>query len=103
MATTSNEVKVGVERLANQVKHFARRALVGDQAVFTELARQQEELSRCYAAEVLAGHVRPRADEAFRAGDYERAVELLSKIEGELTPAEQRKLEYARRHIGKSP
>jgi hypothetical protein len=101
MATTQHEVRIGVERLAHQVKHYVRRALVGDQVVFTDLARQQEELSQRYAAEVLAGQMRPLAEEAFRVREYERVIEVLSKIEGELTPAEKRKLEYARRHTAK--
>jgi hypothetical protein len=37
------------------------------------------------------------AAEAFRAGDFRRAVQLLEKIDELLTPAERQKLEYARR------
>jgi hypothetical protein len=37
------------------------------------------------------------AAEAFRAGDFRRAVQLLEKIDELLTPAERKKLEYARR------
>ena len=37
------------------------------------------------------------AAEAFHAGDFRRAVQLLEKIDELLTPAERKKLEYARR------
>lgn len=99
MATTPEEMRVGLERLAAQVKQYVQRALVGDETVFGELRQQQEERSKKYAAEVLADQVRPKAEEAFRARDYERVAELLSRIEDQLTPVERRKLEYARRHI----
>jgi hypothetical protein len=99
MTTKPEEVRVGLQRLAGQVKQWVERALVGDETVFAELRQHQQEWSKKYAAEVLAGQVRPKAEEAFRARDYKRVVEFLSKIEHELTPAERQKLEYARRHI----
>jgi hypothetical protein len=99
MATTTDEVRVGLQRLAEQVKQDVEPALRGSEEVFAELHRQRQEWSKSYASEVLASQVRPKAEAAFRERDYVRFVELLSKIEDALTPAEAQKLSYARRQI----
>jgi len=101
VATTPDEVRVGLQRLAQQLKQHVEPALQGNTAIFAELHRQREEWSKSYAAEVLAGQIRPEADAAFRARDYRRFIELLSKIENALTSAEKQKLEYARRHVSR--
>lgn len=41
------------------------------------------------------------AAEAFRAGRFAQVVELLEAVKPRLTPAEQKKLEYARAHAGR--
>jgi hypothetical protein len=40
--------------------------------------------------------LRPRADEAFRRGNYQEAAELYERIRPRLTPAELKKLAVAR-------
>jgi hypothetical protein len=40
-----------------------------------------------------------RAAEAFRAGDYRRVIALLEPLEGDLTPAERKKLALAKRAV----
>jgi hypothetical protein len=99
MATTSNEVRVGLRQLAEHVKRYVVPALPGGQNVFAELQRQAQEWRNSYAMEVLAGQIRPKAEAAFREHDYVRFVEHLSKIESVLTPVEKQKLSYARRKI----
>lgn len=42
-------------------------------------------------------HYRPRGYEAFKAGDYAKAVEFYSQIEEALTPVEKKKLELAKK------
>ena len=98
-ATTPQELRVGLGQLAAQVEHYVLPALAGNPEVFGELLRQRQAWSKAYAAEVLARQIRPRAEQAFRERDYARVVELLSEVEGELTPAEKQKLDYARRRI----
>jgi len=97
-ATTPGEVGTGVQRLAVQVRHYVDRALKGDERIFSELAQQQREWASEFADEVAYNQVGPKAAEAFRQQNYRKAAELYESIRGKLTPAELKKLEYAKKH-----
>jgi hypothetical protein len=97
-ATTPNEVKVGVQELAKQLVAYGGQALKGDPQVFETLAQQRRAWSSTFAADVAYRQVSPRAAEAFRQHDYRKAAELHESIEGKLTKAELKKLEYAKKH-----
>lgn len=97
-ATTPEEVRTGLQRLAAQVKHYVDRALKGDETIFSELARQQREWASAFAADVAYEQESPKAAEAFRQQEYRKAAELYESIRGKLTPAELKKLEYAKKH-----
>jgi len=98
MATTPGEVKVGVERLAEQLLKYGDRALRGDETFFDELERHRQEWASNFANDVAYRQVSPKAAEAFRQQEYRKAAELYESVRGELTPAELKKLEYAKRH-----
>lgn len=97
-ATTPDEVQTGLERLAAQVKQHVARALKGDETIFPELEHQQQEWARAFAADVGYRQVSPKAAEAFRQKEYQKAAELYESIREKLTPAELTKLEYAKKH-----
>jgi hypothetical protein len=48
-----------------------------------------------YALDVLVNQLRPKAEEAFRRGDYRNAAELYERIRSRLTAAELKKLAIA--------
>lgn len=98
MATTPDEVKIGVQKLAEQLLRNGDRALRGDELVFEALQQQRQEWASTFAADVAYRQVSPKAAEAFRRQEYRKAAELYESIEGKLTPAELKKLEYARKH-----
>jgi hypothetical protein len=91
--------------VADLVSTFAATASLiagADPAVFARLeearaAREaafQERLRKEDHARVTA-----RARDAFRAGAYDRVVALLEPLEAELTPAERKKLDLAKRSL----
>jgi hypothetical protein len=47
--------------------------------------------------DVLASHVRPKTEAAFRERRYREAADLYEKIRARLTPTEVKKLEFARK------
>jgi len=98
MATTPGEVKVGVQKLAEQLLKYGDRALRGDEMFFDELERQRQEWASSFAADVAYRQVSPKAAEAFRQQEYRKAAELYESVRGELTPAELKKLGYAKKH-----
>lgn len=98
VATTPELVRAGVKALReNFVKHTFIE-LIKDQKFFAKLRIQKELWKESFSKGVLARQVRPKAEAAFHRKDYEEAVGLYESISDELTPAELKKLEYARRH-----
>lgn len=94
-ATTPEGVAAGLEELGSLMKRYCIRALSGDPQFFSELEQQRKSWSEEYALDVLAEQVRPKADDAFRRGDYSTAAELYARIRSRLSPAEIKKLTLA--------
>jgi hypothetical protein len=101
IAISTDELRKAVDSQSERLQHYGERVLRGESGIWYELQAQRKKWSQEFAAEVLAAQVRPIAAEAFRERDYDRVVELLSKIEGQLTPSEKQRLEYARRQVSK--
>ena len=98
-ATTPGQVVFGVKRLAELVARYCEGALSGNDAYFEILAKQRLIWSATYALDVREQQVRPRAEEAFRQGDYALAVTLYESIRPRLTPAEEKKIDYANHRL----
>lgn len=96
--TTSEEVAVAVEELSLLTKRYCRLALEGDRSLFSALENERKISTKEYELDVLARQTRPKALEAFRKKDYSKAVELYSRIEKRLTPAEIKKLSIAKKY-----
>ena len=98
-ATTPEQVVSAVRKLAALVAQYSEGVLSGNDACFTALAKQRVTWSETYALDVREEQVRPKAEEAFRQGNYALAISLYESIRPRLTPAEEKKIEYAYRHI----
>lgn len=90
-ATTPEQVASGVKKLAALIAQYAGAALSGNDACFTALAQQRVIWSETYALDVREEQVRPKAEEAFRQGNYALAISLYKSIRPRLTPAEEKK------------
>lgn len=101
-ATTPESLAKGLALLEELVKRYGERALRGDAEFFAELESQRKLWSEEYALDTLAGQLRPKADAAFRRGDYREAAELYGKIRPCLTAAEVKKLAVARERAEQS-
>jgi hypothetical protein len=101
MVGTPSAVARFLQQLADMVRRYGERALRNDPACYEVLRQQRKEWSEQYALEVRSGHVRPKAEEAFREGRYREAAELYREIRAGLTPAEIKKLAIAeKRSLG---
>lgn len=96
IATTQGALTEGLARLQGLIKRYGQRALQADPAFFVALGNQRKAWAEGYALEVLEGQLRPKADEAFRRGNYREAAELYERIQSRLTPTELKKLAIAR-------
>ncbi|HSD22470.1 MAG TPA: hypothetical protein VLC54_20640 [Anaeromyxobacter sp.] len=99
-ATTPQGIAEGLSRLEGLVKRYGERALRGDPAFFATLDEQRRSWAEGYELDVLAGQLRPKADAAFRGGDYRQAADLYERIRPRLSAAELKKLALAKERAG---
>jgi len=82
---------------AQALKEYGRSALVGDAAIFESLATaRSKRLREHWAAQRLADAARKAAD-AFRRKNWAEVVSLLAPLGAKLSPAQRKKLDYARK------
>lgn len=98
-ASTSTAVAELLPRLAELVRQHGRQALVGDPLFFRDLARAHTAWFEAYQQEGKLTQIRQDVATAWAAKDFRQVVELLDPVADELTPAEVRKLEYARARL----
>ncbi len=99
-ATTPHGVAKALARLQEVVERYGERALQGDVEYFSALEAQRKVWAEGYALDVLEGQVRPKAEAAFRSGDYRQAAELYERIRIRLSAVELKKLALARKRAG---
>jgi hypothetical protein len=100
VVTSSQTIKGFVAIQAQRLKDYGQPILSGNTTVWHVLEQQRKRWSEEYAMDVLVSQVRSEAENSFRAHNFKRVIELLSPVEYRLTPAERKKLEYARRKLG---
>lgn len=98
-ASNQQDLVGAIRRLASLLDIYASELLQGDQFAFKALANLREREGRQYALEKELQFIRSDADKAWEAKDYAKMVRLYSPVEQLLTPAEKKKLEYAKKHL----
>jgi hypothetical protein len=98
-ATRPELIQNCVAETAGLVKGYSRAALIGDRNFFEGLSNIRSRISREYLKGMEMGRVRQDAEAAWREKNYEELVELYESVKGDLTPAEVKKLEYAKRKL----
>ncbi|MGH8647514.1 MAG: hypothetical protein ACREX4_24865 [Gammaproteobacteria bacterium] len=98
-ASTSHVIAELVPRLADLVKNFGRRALSGDRVLYKALEHAHSAWFEEYQKETMLMQIRRQVVDAWQARDFHRVVQLLEPVMQDLTPAEVRKLEYARSRL----
>lgn len=87
-----------VERLAEDTRCYAQRALTGERMFY----RQLQVFRTAQAQEYLLGmeleRVRAEADGAWKLRQLDKVIELYTTIADRLTRAEKARLTYAKRH-----
>ena len=96
-ARTQGAVDSGVADVAKTFESHGARALHDFTALLPELQAQREAWLQQFEQEVLARQLRPKAEQAFRERRYPEAAALYQRFSSQLTPAERKKLEVARR------
>jgi hypothetical protein len=82
---------------AQILKEYGVSALTGDASVFEGLSRERTERVQEYWAKQRAADAVGKADDEFRRKNWAEVVRLLAPVGASLSPAERKKLDYARR------
>ena len=98
-ASNADRVKRLVPRLAELLKEYGKDALAGDPLFFARLQDEQTRMSREYRKQSDLRRIREQVGEAWNQKNYVKVVELYEPIRDDLTAAEIKKLEYARKHL----
>ena len=98
--TTAEGIAKGLMLLEELAKRYGERALRGDPEFFVTLENLRKAWAHAYALDVLAGQLRPKADAAFRRGDYREAAEFYERVYSCLSATELKKLAIAKERAG---
>lgn len=97
-ASTAERVERLVPQLAELVRTYAPRALRGDAAYYASLSQARTSWFENYMTDSRLKRARADVARAWQSKNYAEVVRLLEPLSDELTPAEYKKLEYARKH-----
>jgi hypothetical protein len=98
-ASTPEKVKRLVSRLADLLKEYGKAALTGDPLFFSKLRDEAARKSDDYLKQIQLSRIREQVGQAWHQKNYFKVVELYESVRDDLTPAEIKKLEYARKHL----
>lgn len=98
-ASTKERIKIWVPKLAELVRKYGGSILKGVPDIFGRLKEIQTRNSEMYLKEIRISRIRKKAEEVWHSKDYKTLVKLYESIREDLTPAEAKKLEYARRRL----
>jgi hypothetical protein len=98
-ATTESGVVDSLEELARLMRKYVVPALQDYSALTIALEAQRKEWANQYSLDVLEHQLRPQAEDAFRRGDYSKAIELYRRLSERLSPVEVKKLALAEKRV----
>lgn len=101
-ASTAERVEQLVPQLAQVVRTYASRALRGDTAYYASLRQARTTWFENYIADSRLERARADVAHAWQGKNYAEVVRLFEPLSDELTPAEYKKLEYARKRSAPS-
>jgi hypothetical protein len=98
-ASSREVVQMLVAQMAELVKSYAEPLLQGDAETYQALREQQSSDAAEYTREVHLRAVRKQAETAWQDKDYEKLLGLYSDMQGELTPSEFMRFQYAEKQL----
>lgn len=90
-------VEENVSWFASLLQKYGVEYLKGNSAFFQKLKENRERMSSEYTQEIINKQIRQKAEVAWKQKDYDTVSRNYKSIEKFLSPAEKKKLEYAKR------
>jgi hypothetical protein len=94
---TADSVKKFVAELAKLVKEYAIPALIADHDFFQRVSDVQAKRSNAYLKGLHLNRTRTQVETAWHQKNYPRVIELYDSMLEDLTPAEAKRLAYAKK------
>jgi hypothetical protein len=94
---TFDSVRKFVSELSRLTKEYAIPALKGDRHFFERLNDSRTQKSNAYMKELRLNRTRTEVETAWHQKNYPRVVELYDSMNADLTPAEAKRLAYAKK------
>jgi hypothetical protein len=94
---TVDSVKKFVTELAKLVKEYAIPALMADHDFFQQVAEVQAKRSDAYLKNLHLNRIRTDVEAAWHQKNYPRVIELYDSMLEDVTPAEAKRLAYAKK------
>lgn len=98
MISDSSRLSHALGRLSSLTAQYASDFLLGNDFSFAQVAKLRERESDAYALEGSLRTARARSETAWAKRDYQSIIDALEPLEPHLSPAEKKRLEYARQH-----
>jgi hypothetical protein len=95
---TADSVRKFITELAELVKEYATPALLGDHEFFQRVAEVQGKRSNAYLKKLQLNRTRTEVETAWHQKNYRRVIELYDSMHEDLTPAEAKRLAYAKKN-----
>ena len=95
---TAASVERFVLELAKLVKEFAIPALSGDNVFFQQLSELRTHRSDEYLKGMRLNRTRTEVETAWHQKNYPRVIELYDSMHDDLSPAEAKRLAYAKKN-----
>lgn len=92
-------VRRGLMLLAESLRENGKDALRGDPLIYDTLRKERKRAEQRFALDLHVRQTRPRAEAAWKARDFATAAYFYGQIEEDLSPAEIKKLHYARKKL----
>jgi len=87
-----------LDKMAEDMRTHAQRALAGDQMFFRRLETFRGRQAEAYMRDMELRRVRTEADKAWLKRDLDKLIALYTSIEDQLSASEKAKLAYAKQH-----
>jgi len=97
-ASTPGRVNATIVEIADLLRSCGTESLAGAPGAYQRLVKDAEARSEAYTKEVVQQPIRTAAHAAWQRRDYAKVRELYESIEADLTPVEQKRLDYAKSH-----
>ena len=98
-ASSREAIQGLVAQMAELVKKYAEPLLQGEAETYQALRQQQSSDAAEYTREVHLRAVRNQAEAAWQNKDYETLLSLYGDMQGELTPSEFMRFQYAEKQL----